>query len=257
MVARVAGAGVAGAWVVRALQPVKGSVLWTSDETGRAGCRVPGCHPQDEGREMTSLRSPDLQRFLSSAEAAIRHGSGGDGRVRLVAERMFAALQVPSARAGPPGTARLPVCRHLATAQEHVRHQRGPIGALADAFAVIEPRLDWKVRAGAATQCEQFLDDYANATIIGLEGLEIRRDVWIGVSLMAPHTQYPDHRHPPEEIYVVLSDGQWRQASDPWHEPGIGGLVYNPPNVVHAMRSTKRPLLALWFLWIEQNSSRA
>jgi hypothetical protein len=206
---------------------------------------------------MTSLRSPDLQRFLSSAEAAIRHGSGGDGRVRLVAERMFAALQVPSARAGPPGTARLPVCRHLATAQEHVRHQRGPIGALADAFAVIEPRLDWKVRAGAATQCEQFLDDYANATIIGLEGLEIRRDVWIGVSLMAPHTQYPDHRHPPEEIYVVLSDGQWRQASDPWHEPGIGGLVYNPPNVVHAMRSTERPLLALWFLWIEQNSSRA
>jgi hypothetical protein len=39
---------------------------------------------------------------------------------------------------------------------------------------------------------------------------------------MAPNTRYPDHRHPPEEIYVVLSGGQWRQASGPWYEPGIG-----------------------------------
>jgi hypothetical protein len=202
---------------------------------------------------MTSLRSPDLQRSLSSAEAAIGYGSGVDGRVCVAAERMFAALQVPSAQAGRTGTARLPVCRHLATAQEHVRHQPGPIGALADAFAVIEPRLDWKARAGAETQGEQFRVGHANATIIGLEGLEIRRDVWIGVSLMAPHTQYPDHRHPPEEIYIVLSDGQWRQASDPWHEPGIGGVVYNPPNVVHAMRSAEQPLLALWFLWTGPN----
>ena len=68
---------------------------------------------------------------------------------------------------------------------------------------------------------------------------------------MAPETQYPDHRHPPEEIYIVLSGGQWRQADGAWHEPGIGGLVYNPPNIVHAMRATNHPLLALWFLRTE------
>jgi hypothetical protein len=140
-------------------------------------------------------------------------------------------------------------------ALENARSQQGALGALAQAFGVIEPQLHWRIRAGAETQGESFLDGHANATIVGPEGLEIRRDVWIGVSLMAPHIRYPDHRHPPEEIYVVLSDGQWRQASDPWHEPGIGGLVYNPPNVVHAMRSTERPLLALWFLWTEQISS--
>ena len=204
---------------------------------------------------MTSFRSPGLQLFLSSAKAAIRHGSGVDRPVGVAAERIFAALQEPSTQAGRPGTTRLPVCRHLATALEQARHQPGPIGALADAFAIIEPQLDWKVRAGAETQGEQFLDGHANATITGPEGIEIRRDVWIGVSIMAPHTRYPDHRHPPEEIYVVLSDGQWRQASDPWHAPGIGGLVHNPPNVVHAMRSTERPLLALWFLWTEQTNS--
>ena len=87
------------------------------------------------------------------------------------------------------------------------------------------------------------------------EGLEIRRDVWIGVSLMAPHMRYPDHRHPPEEIYIALSSGEWHQASKPWHEPGIGKLVYNPPNIVHAMRSADQPLLAVWFLWTGQTNA--
>jgi quercetin dioxygenase-like cupin family protein len=204
---------------------------------------------------MTSLRSPDLQLFLTSAEAAIRHGSGVDERMRMAAERMFSALHAPPTQAGRPGPTRLPACCHLPRALEHAHGQPGFVGALADAFAVIEPQLNWKVRAGAETQGEPFLNGHANATITGPEGLEIRHDVFIGVSLMAPHTRYPDHRHPPEEIYVVLSSGQWRQASNPWHEPGIGGLVYNPPNIVHAMRSTDQPLLALWFLWTEPNNA--
>jgi hypothetical protein len=204
---------------------------------------------------MTSLRSHDLQLFLSSAEAAIRHGSGVDGPMRAATERMFTALRTPSTQTARSGTTRLPVCCHLAPALNHARSQPDPVGALADAFAVIEPQLNWKVRPGAEAQGELFLNGHANANIIGAEGLEIRHDVWIGVSLMAPHVRYPDHRHPPEEIYVVLSDGQWRQASNPWHEPGIGGLVYNPPNITHAMRSTEHPLLALWFLWTEQNNA--
>jgi hypothetical protein len=57
------------------------------------------------------------------------------------------------------------------------------------------------------------------------------------------------HRHPPEELYAVLSPGSWRQDAKPWHEPGLGGVVYNHPNVVHAMRSTEAPLLAVWCLW--------
>ena len=29
----------------------------------------------------------------------------------------------------------------------------------------------------------------------------------VGISLMAPHVRYPDHRHPPEEVYVSLAGG--------------------------------------------------
>ena len=44
----------------------------------------------------------------------------------------------------------------------------------------------------------------------------------------------------------MLSEGEWRQGSAPRHTPGIGGIVYNPPDVIHAMRSGGTPLLALW-----------
>jgi hypothetical protein len=204
---------------------------------------------------MMSLRSPDLLQFLNLADTAIRRGSAATGTVRQVTERMFMALQTPAAQAAPSRTERLPVCRHLASALKHARCQPGPVSALADAFAVIEPQLCWRVRAGADSHGERFVNSHANATIIGPEGLELRSDVWIGVSLLGPHTRYPDHHHPPEEVYVALSDGEWCQESGPWHAPGIGGLVHNPPNIVHAMRSAESPLLALWFLWTEPNHS--
>jgi hypothetical protein len=203
---------------------------------------------------MTALRSSDFQLFLASAEAAIRRAPTEDGQADPVAERIFAALRTPSTQAEQPGRARLPICRYLPAALEHARLEPGPVAALADAFAAIEPSLNWKVRAGAEAHGEPFLNGHANATIVGQEGIELRQDVRIGVSLMAPHTRYPDHRHPPEEIYVALSNGQWRQENHPWHEPGIGGLVYNPPNILHAMRSTELPLLAIWFLWMESHN---
>jgi quercetin dioxygenase-like cupin family protein len=204
---------------------------------------------------MTSLRSPDLRAFLTLAEAAIRHASGADEPVRVATERIFAALQTPSGEAGEAGAARLPVCRHLPVALENARSQQGALGDLADAFAVIEPQLHWKIRAGAETQGESFLNGHANPAIVGSEGLEIRHDVRIGVSLMAPQMRYPDHRHAPEEIYIAMSRGEWRQASNPWHEPGIGNLVHNPPNILHAMRSADQPLLAVWFLWTAQTNA--
>lgn len=221
----------------------------------RTGSGVPRCsgvHLRRYGYpDMMSLRTPDLQQFLAMAEAAIHHRSADTNPLRPATDRMFAALQTPSGRAAPQASGRLPVCSHLASALEHACRQPAAVGALASAFATIEPRLCWRIRPGADAQGEHFLSSHANATIVGPEGLEIRSDVWIGVSLLAPHTRYPDHHHPPEEIYVALSDGQWRQGDGPWHTPGVGGLVHNTPNVVHAMRSAGSPLLALWFLWTE------
>ena len=96
-----------------------------------------------------------------------------------------------------------------------------------------------------------FYDGHANAMVAGPGGLEERGDVWIGLSLLAPHVLYPEHSHPPEEVYVALSPGAWWNAGMDWTEPGIGGLVYNPPGIPHTMRSGPKPLLAIWCLPLE------
>ena len=193
-------------------------------------------------------RNSQLQAFLNSFEAAIRERTGPSDPALQAAERIFTALRRP----GDALTAvpkRLPVCDHFEAAIQSMTGTPSLAARHALALAAIEPQLTWVQRQGADELGEPFKSGHANATIIGRNGLEARQDVWIGASLIAPGVTYPDHRHPPEEVYVVLSPGEWRQEHDAWHEPGPGGVVYNPPNILHAMRSSTAPLLATWCLW--------
>lgn len=85
--------------------------------------------------------------------------------------------------------------------------------------------------------------------IVGPGGFEARGDVWLSVSLLAPHVRYPDHTHAPEETYLVMSPGEFSQNDGPWFEPGLGGPFYNPPGILRAMRAGDGPLLAFWALY--------
>lgn len=62
--------------------------------------------------------------------------------------------------------------------------------------------------------------------------------------MLAPHVRYPDHRHPPEEIDLVMTPGRFRHGDSGWFEPGPGGTLHNIPDIDHAMASGATPLLA-------------
>ncbi len=109
-----------------------------------------------------------------------------------------------------------------------------------------EPFLPWYKRP--IDNNPAVLAGHANAQIIGPQGLMVREDITVGVTLLAPGLTYPEHQHPPEEVYLVLSEGLWWQAGQPWQAPGVGGLVYNTHNVMHSMRSAQTPLVAIWCL---------
>jgi hypothetical protein len=117
---------------------------------------------------------------------------------------------------------------------------------LFSSLASISTTLHWYKRNGLHSQ--QFINGHANAEIIGPMGLHIRDDVKVGVTLMRPHLTYPDHHHLPEEVYLVLSDGLWRQKQGAWWTPGPGGYVYNESDILHAMQSVETPLCAIWCL---------
>lgn len=196
-------------------------------------------HPQ------AALRALARRAREAWSSAPVRPAAGG-----AVAARIFGALEAPAQAGAAPPPCRLPACVHLPAALAAAREGPPAAAALADAFAVFTPALAWFRRPGAEPGPDRFFDGHANAQLVGPRGFARRDDVVAGVSLLAPGVRYPDHWHPPEEIYLVLSPGEWRQRDGPWHAPGPGGVVHNPPGVAHAMRAGDSPLLALWFLWL-------
>jgi len=198
-----------------------------------------------------TTRLPALQKTLDQIEAAILDVSKLESPARSAAARIFTAMrnEIGKKSAEPP--ARAPACDLLEQAASHARQGGKRAGAIADALLDLDASLSWYRRTDRSNAPE-FLAGHANAVLVGPKGVEERDDVWIGVSLMAPNLTYPDHHHPPEEVYVVLSDGWWRQNDNAWIRPGIGGVVYNPPDIIHAMKSADTPLLAAWCLWLGQ-----
>lgn len=196
------------------------------------------------------IRSEALQYFADAAFVAFDRFSH-DLRSRRSIIQLFAQLEVPGSERTRPGS-RLPVCSYLgsALAEEAIP---SAFRNLVEHFKAIEPLLEWRLKSDPdLSSSSNFRDGHSNAMILGPGGIEDRKDLWLGVTLMAPHVRYPDHDHPPEETYLVLSRGEFKQADNDWFSPGIGGSFYNPPGIKHAMRSLDAPLLAFWALLVDQ-----
>ena len=193
-------------------------------------------------------RRADLQAFLDAAEAAYA-AAVRDAPSRASVARIFAALRTP-APAGDPPAVRLPACAALAAALRLDGSDRR-LRTLAECFAAIEPRVAWRHRPGRGDGYDDcFYEGHANGMVCGPGGLEERSDLLLGATVMTPGTRYPDHAHAPEEVYLVLAPGEFRQDRGAWFDPGVGGSFYNPPGILHAMRAVDRPFLAFWALWV-------
>ncbi len=200
-------------------------------------------------------RSPALQDFIDLTRKGLEARSGSAPAAVNVIGEIFGCLETVATRAADVIPTRLPACDHIGPVLADDEQNHIEIAALVRAFAGVERSLAWTRRGRSERRPDHFSEHHANATIIGRGGIEARDDVWIGASVMAPGTRYPDHSHPPEEVYLVLSGGEWRQNQGDWHAPGVGGLVHNPPGIVHSMRSGSGPLLALWCLFLGWSGS--
>lgn len=188
-----------------------------------------------------------LQAFLDAAFVAFDQFAE-DPRSRLSVTQILAQLEASQTQRSDIGK-RLPVCERYLGDVLATKTGKTSLDVLIGRFTALEPALEWKWRSvNDHTASENFPMSHANAMIVGPGGLEDRRDLWLGVTLMAPNVRYPDHDHAPEETYLVLSEGEFQHGDSEWFSPGIGGSFYNPPGIKHAMRSGERPLFAFWAL---------
>lgn len=201
-----------------------------------------------------SWRNEKLQGFIDATFIALDRAAV-DTRSRQSIKQLFALLEHPASVREEPGK-RLPVCNRFLDQALAIDSEQPALHSLLSRFKAVEPSLRWNTRAiYDNTASDNFLLGHANVVIVGPQGLEDRPDVWLGASLLAPNVRYPDHRHLPEETYLVMSDGHFSQDDGDWFEPGVGGSFYNPPNIRHAMRSTDKPLFAFWALLPEASGT--
>ncbi|CDN58307.1 Putative transcriptional regulator protein (plasmid) [Neorhizobium galegae bv. officinalis bv. officinalis str. HAMBI 1141] len=196
-------------------------------------------------------RSQALQDFLNAAIVAFDRFVE-DSRARQSQTQIFAHLQT-SLPERVNIAKRLPVCGLYLQSVLAAKAEQPSLNILLRRFAALEAQLEWNCRSTYDNSASaNFPMGHANTMIVGPGGLEDRPDVWLGATLMAPNVRYPDHDHAPEEIYLVLSDGEFMQGDSGWFTPGMGGSFYNPPGIRHAMRSGEKPLFAFWALLPDQ-----
>ena len=197
--------------------------------------------------------SEPLERTLQAIHDALAHSlaeSGVDtGPVAEMAARVLRAVESSDSLPVDYRPATLPVCAHLEPALDAASAAEPRLTTLCDALRSLAPHLAWTRRAGSARGGEVFHEGHANTWLVGAPGPEGSTGLVIGATLIAPKVRYPDHEHPPEELYLVLSEGEWWQHGGKWHSPGVGRLVHNPPGITHAMRASDSPLFAIWCLW--------
>lgn len=194
----------------------------------------------------TTDLATDLDDFVTRLFAAVEPALETPGQRRVLdeAQRKIGRLSVEA----PPAPQQVAACSWLDRALK--RDMGGDaLNDVARALGTLAPGLSWYDRPDATdTGSANFATGHGNALIVGPDGLVRRPDLWIGVTLLAPHVRYPDHTHPPEELYLALSDGEFRNAATDWTRLGSGGLFHNPPGILHAMRSGGVPQLAVWML---------
>ena len=197
-----------------------------------------------------SIRSAPLTSFIDAAEAAFRNSAPCAESDRLI-RRVFGRLQTAGARSDIPAQRQL-ACRHLDAACAAASGV-STLSALVENFKAMEPSITWRLGVDrTGTGSPDLADGHANGMVVGPGGFEDRSDVWLGATVLAPHIRYPDHNHPPEEVYLVASHGEFMHGDSGWFSPPIGSSFYNTPGITHAMRANDRPLFAFWILLPEQ-----
>lgn len=193
-------------------------------------------------------RPADLEHFIRSAQILFQSKTLPE-TARALAVKVFERLEHPSDDA-KRNSERYPACGLLDAVLAPLIGEPSDFGATARAIKALGPSIGWQRRTSGLHGSEDYVEKHVHGMICGPGGMESRYDIQLGFSLLAPHTRYPDHQHPPEEAYVLLSAGEFRQRDGDWFDPGMGGGLHNTRNSLHAMRSGTTPLFALWCLLV-------
>lgn len=192
-------------------------------------------------------RIPELQAALHSLQTGLRAVVPQTSPAAEILKKAFIALSVIKVPEEPTSPKHQPATNLLQPALALA--YRGPTHSanFSKDLAVLLPLLHW-IKAENMAPGNEMANEYAEAYLVGPNGIEVRRDVQVGISILDKNIVYPGHRHPPEEVYLALTGGMWKQNGDEWKDHKAGDFIYNPSGTLHSMSSKPYPQLSVWVL---------
>ncbi|MDP9663496.1 UNVERIFIED_ORG: hypothetical protein J2W16_001203 [Pseudomonas cremoricolorata] len=193
-------------------------------------------------------RESAAYRLIRALHLAFENAAGDDRALAVVTQAFADYHASPVNTEG--GKQTLPACVHLDAALTSASRELG-LWDISEACKLIVSDLDWyQIHSPSHpnSASANFGAGHANATLYGPGGLVSSNRLRIGMSLLAPEVRHPDHSHAPVKVYLVVSEGEFRRDGSDWVAPGYRGSLYTEADVIHAMRSGSKPLLAFWAL---------
>ncbi|MEO1493744.1 MAG: dimethylsulfonioproprionate lyase family protein [Pseudomonadota bacterium] len=119
--------------------------------------------------------------------------------------------------------------------------------AVVEAVLTARPYLHWRQTYSEEDGFDRsYLDRYCWCDLAGPQGPYRAQGIRIMIGYWGQGLVYPDHSHPPEEHYLILSGAAWiGLGRDPLRRHGPGDVFHTPPGAVHSAEMREAPLLAL------------
>lgn len=93
-----------------------------------------------------------------------------------------------------------------------------------------------------------FLVNYGYREWLGPDAGYPSANFRLGILVLGPHTLYPLHHHPADEVYLPLGPGRWFKEGEDWRPRVAGDVIHHPPHCGHATQTGDQPLAAI-YLW--------
>ncbi len=105
----------------------------------------------------------------------------------------------------------------------------------------------WTEFYEADSWSKSFLPSFANGEGIGPDGRLQHDEIILGLFLLGPNTVYPEHAHPAEEFYLVLTGNpEFNVGGKGFEFHEAGSVVLHHSNVSHAIRTSDEPFYAIY-----------
>jgi quercetin dioxygenase-like cupin family protein len=118
--------------------------------------------------------------------------------------------------------------------------------ALIEAIRPLAINLPWRYSYAERPDAPGLAEKVAFAEVVGPEAPYLSQQLCFGLTLIAPGSFYPPHRHPAVELYFVAAGTADWTADEITCTQAPGSFVLHPSQVIHAMQTTGSPLLAIY-----------